>query len=183
MTPLSPCLVILLLFTTPITPTPTPNPPPRAPQKRCAPPLYPQLRLGSSPQDASAAQNPPYTISLSSPTATDNATVNLGFVVPSDAVGPCSLMLSLPSTADVQGGPAQVNVVALDGPDPGGVVGTVWFSGSSGGVTINSFACREQMCYSLQVIAEDEGGDARWVEFVEGGGDGGGGGVYMTYGC
>lgn len=174
-TPIS-ILLLLLLLAPSTTPTPTP-------QKRCAPPLYPQLRLGSNPQDTSAAQNPPYTVSLSSPTAIDNATVNLGFVVPSDAVGPCSLMLSLPSTADVQGGPAQVNVVALDGPDPGGVVGTVWFSGSSGGVTINSFACREQMCYSLQVVAEDEGGSAQWVQFVEGGGDGGGGGVYMTYGC
>ncbi|KAK1834558.1 hypothetical protein QBC39DRAFT_224088, partial [Podospora conica] len=128
---------------------------------------------------------PPYTVSLSSPTATDNATVNLGFVVPSDAVGPCSLMLALPSS--VQGGPAQVNVVALDGPDPGAMVGTVWFESSGGAgaaTTINSFACREQMCYSLQVVAEDEGGSAQWVEFVEGGGDGGGGGgVYMTYGC
>ncbi|KAK0740460.1 hypothetical protein B0T18DRAFT_294305, partial [Schizothecium vesticola] len=107
---------------------------------------------------------------------------NLGFIVPSDAVGPCSLMLALPSSADVQGGPAQVNVVALDGPDPGGMVGTVWFSDSSSGAatTISSFACREQMCYSLQVVAEDEGGSAQWVQFEEAGGDGG---VYMTYGC
>ncbi|KAK3387334.1 hypothetical protein B0H63DRAFT_469827 [Podospora didyma] len=71
-------------------------------------------------------------------------------------------------------GSQQINVVALDGPAPGALVGTAIFaSGSS--ATINSFACRSQMCYSLQ-IADGKTGSVAFTETQ-------GVGVTMTYDC
>ncbi|KAK0706319.1 hypothetical protein B0T26DRAFT_627747, partial [Lasiosphaeria miniovina] len=76
--------------------------------------------------------------------------VEIGFTIPSDAVGPCSLMLNLPAGVAQVSGSVQVNVVALDGPSAGSLVGTTTFA--DGAVaTINSFACRPQMCYSLEI--------------------------------
>lgn len=70
-------------------------------------------------------------------------------------------MVSLPSS--VSGG-AQINVVALDGPAQGALVGTTTFAAGVE-ATINSFACRRQACYSLQVATD--GGQQGSVAFVE----------------
>lgn len=128
------------------------------PFKRSCALQHPQLRTDPS-------KPLPYSISLT-PGANP---LDIGFTIPDGAAGPCSLMLSLP--ASVQGA-AQVNVVALDGPAPGALVGTTTFA-AGGQATINSFACRPQMCYSLQVTGDQA------VGFQEGGGWG----VVMTYDC
>ncbi len=142
--------------------SPNDNNPLSSPAKRtCAGVQYPELRT-------SPTQSIPFPISISS----SASPVEIGFTIPDDAVGPCSLMLSLPAGTAIQGG-AQINVVALDGPSPGSLVGTTNFmSGSQ--ATINSFACRAQMCYSLQ-IANGDGS----VEFMETRGVG----MTMTYDC
>lgn len=128
------------------------------PAKRSCAVQYPRLRSDPS-------KPLPYSISLR-PGANP---LGIGFTIPDSAAGPCSLMLSLP--ASVQG-VARVNVVALDGPAPGALVGTTTFT-AGGQATINSFACRPQMCYSLQVTGDQA------VGFQEGGGWG----VVMTYDC
>ena len=133
--------------------------------RTCGGMIYAQIR--NNP-----AQPLPWSLTVDSSAP---SSVEIGFTVPSDAVGPCSLMLSLPAAAQVQGG-AQVDVTALDGPAAGALVGTTQFvSGES--TTINSFACRPQMCYSLGI----SGGNQGIVEFLEGAGSGVG--VVMTYDC
>ena len=85
-------------------------------------------------------------------------------------------------------GSAKVNVYALDGPDPGALVGTALFEAGTR-VTINSFACREQMCFRLEVAADkspessfdSEGKEAVTVGWREMGGVGGG--LRLDYGC
>ena len=72
-------------------------------------------------------------------------------------------------------GSAQVNVYALDGPAAGALVGTTIFAPGTQ-ATINSFACREQMCYGLEVASAADGSA---VEFVESQGVG----LSMTYDC
>jgi hypothetical protein len=83
---------------------------------------------------------------------------------------------SLPASAQVQGG-ATIDVIALDGPAQAALVGTTQFVAGAEGVTIDSFACREQMCYSIGI----SGGRQGYVSFLEG--DGQGVGVVMGYGC
>ncbi|KAK4183713.1 hypothetical protein QBC35DRAFT_507478 [Podospora australis] len=119
---------------------------------------------------ASPKQPPPYLVSLSSA-----KTIEVGFSMPPSATtGPCSLMLDL-STCSVQGS-AKINVYALDGPDPGGLLGTAMFAAGSK-ATINSFACREQMCFRLEAAEEDADGSVEFTEAT------GGVGLGMTYGC
>ncbi|KAK4206147.1 hypothetical protein QBC37DRAFT_267188, partial [Rhypophila decipiens] len=148
-------------------PLPNITPPHILKERTCSGEQYPQLRTPTQPD-----QPPPYPISLST---TQSAQVQLGFTIPSDAIGPCSLMLSLPDGCSVTGG-AQINVYALDGPAAGDLVGTTIFSEGMTKVTINSFACREQMCFGLEVASAADG---TRVEFVEGGGVG----LSMTYDC
>ncbi|KAK4207819.1 hypothetical protein QBC37DRAFT_254245, partial [Rhypophila decipiens] len=136
-------------------------------ERTCSGQQYPQLRTPNQPD-----QPTPYQISLST---TQPAQVQLGFTIPSGAVGPCSLMLSLPDGCSVTGG-AQINVYALDGPAAGDLVGTTVFTEGVSKVTINSFACRDQMCFGLEVASAADG---TGVEFVEGGGVG----LSMTYDC
>ncbi|KAK4455178.1 hypothetical protein QBC34DRAFT_433392 [Podospora aff. communis PSN243] len=146
----------------------TPNPPASqifTPKRTCAGLQYAQLRNAPT-------QPLPFALSVNS---NNPSPVEIGFAIPSGAVGPCSLMLSLPAAAQVQGG-AQIDVIALDGPAQGALVGTTQFV-SGGAATINSFACREQMCYSLGI----SGGGQGAVQFMEGAGTGVG--VVMTYDC
>ncbi|KAK3683394.1 hypothetical protein B0T22DRAFT_246810 [Podospora appendiculata] len=126
--------------------------------KRTCSVQYPALRT-------SPTQPIPYSIDISS-----SQSVDVGFTMPDDATGPCSLMLSLPEQIS---GCAQVNVVALDGPAQGSLVGTTTFAAGSS-ATINSFACRPQMCYQLQIASGDGS-----VQFVESQGVG----LTMTYDC
>ncbi|KAK0643187.1 hypothetical protein B0T16DRAFT_331353 [Cercophora newfieldiana] len=159
---------LLTLATTALAIPTTPNPPASqifTPKRTCGGLQYAQLR--NAP-----AQALPFPFSISS---TDAAPLEIGFAIPSGAVGPCSLMLSLPAAAQVQGG-AQIDVIDLDGPAQGAVVGTTQFV-SGEATTINSFACREQMCYSLGI----SGGGQGSVQFMEGAGQGVG--VVMTYDC
>ncbi|KAM7203997.1 hypothetical protein V8F33_001968 [Rhypophila sp. PSN 637] len=135
-------------------------------KRTCSGLQYPQLRTPNKPD-----QPIPYSVSIST---TQSAQVEVGFSIPSDAVGPCSLMLSLPAGCSITGG-AQINVYALDGPAAGDLVGTTIFTEGTK-ATINSFSCREQMCYGLEVASAADG---TAVEFVEGAGVG----LSMTYDC
>lgn len=74
-------------------------------------------------------------------------------------------------------GSAKINVYTLDGPNPGALVGTTEF-GAGKKATINSFACREQMCFKLEVADESEGKQVDWQEL-----GGVGGGLRLDYGC
>ncbi|KAK0613958.1 hypothetical protein B0T14DRAFT_291005 [Immersiella caudata] len=161
-------LLLTVLSTSALALPTTPNPPASkifTPKRTCAGLQYAQLR--NSP-----TQPLPFPLSISS---NNPSPVEIGFAIPTDAVGPCSLMLSLPAAAQVQGG-AQIDVIALDGPAQGALVGTTQFV-NGGAATINSFACREQMCYSLGISNGGQGA----VEFMEGAGAGVG--VVMTYDC
>ncbi|KAK0634321.1 hypothetical protein B0T17DRAFT_566781 [Bombardia bombarda] len=139
-------------------------------KRTCAGTQYPVLR-------ANPSQALPYTLAIASGQSTE-----VGFTIPEDAVGPCSLVVSLPTgAAQITGSGVQVNVIALDGPTPGALVGTTTFGGGGGGAvgaTINSFACRAQMCYGLE-IASDDGQGGKSVAFVEAAGEG----ISMTYDC
>lgn len=126
---------------------------------------YPDLRTTTAPD-----QPIPYTLAITSQTQQ----IEVGFTIPDDAVGPCSLMVSLPENCGMSGS-AQVNVYALDGPAAGALVGTTVFAEGTS-ATINSFACRGQMCYGLEVAG---GADGSGVEFVEMEGVG----LSMIYGC
>jgi hypothetical protein len=100
--------------------------------------------------------------------------------IPSNAGGPCSLVAKFPAGYAVHttnNAPVQVNVIDVDGPAPGAIVGSVNFvapGAQDSFVTINSFACRPTMTYNLQIA-----GASGHVDFVEGNGAG----VYMTYSC
>lgn len=127
---------------------------------------YPELRTAGAPD-----QPIPYTLSIN---AAQTARVEVGFTIPDDAVGPCSLMIALPNGCSMSGG-AQINVYALDGPAAGALVGTTIFEEGTA-ATINSFACRAQMCYGLEVASTADG---TGVEFLQEQGVG----LSMTYDC
>ncbi|KAK4222918.1 hypothetical protein QBC38DRAFT_488799 [Podospora fimiseda] len=74
-------------------------------------------------------------------------------------------------------GSAKINLYDLDGPTPGALVGTTEFAAGSK-ATINSFACREQMCFRMEVADESEGKEVDWEEL-----GGVGGGLRLDYGC
>jgi hypothetical protein len=152
---------LLLALAAPLTISslPTSSPQPEIVGRSCSV-QYPELRSNRN-------QSMPYSVDINS-----SKGVEIGFTIPDDAVGPCSLMLEMPSGADISGS-AQVNVFALDGPAPGALVGTTTFASGSW-ATINSFACRPQMCYSLKIASGDS-----TLQFMEQEGMG----VVMTYNC
>ncbi|KAK4197905.1 hypothetical protein QBC40DRAFT_284620 [Triangularia verruculosa] len=133
--------------------------------------IYPNLR--NSP-----TAPPPYQVSISS---ADASGIEIGFTIPSSVVaagtGPCELILDLSSSQAAVDGSAKINVYALDGPDANALVGTTQFYQGSK-ATINSWACREQMCFRLEVASESEGKE---VSFEEVGVQGAG--FWMKYGC
>ncbi|KAK0667867.1 hypothetical protein QBC41DRAFT_227518 [Cercophora samala] len=133
--------------------------------------IYPNLR--NSP-----TAPPPYQVSISS---ADASGIEIGFAIPSSVVaagtGPCELVLDLSSSQAAVDGSAKVNVYALDGPDANALVGTTQFYQGSK-ATINSWACREQMCFRLEVAQESDGKE---VSFEEVGVQGAG--FWMKYGC
>ncbi|KAK4135713.1 hypothetical protein BT67DRAFT_433154 [Trichocladium antarcticum] len=53
-----------------------------------------------------------------------------------------------------------VNVYALDGPAAGALVGTTRVAPGQGPTTVNSFACRPQMCYRMEVVGQSAHGAA-----------------------
>ncbi|KAK0635763.1 hypothetical protein B0T17DRAFT_56785 [Bombardia bombarda] len=107
-----------------------------------------------------------------------NIAQDLSFTVPAGAVGPCSLVATFPAGyAIASSGQTQVNVIDVNGPAPGSIVGTVTFASSATAptfTTINSFACRASMQYRL-ALAGTQGA----VDFAEGNGAG----VALTYNC
>ncbi|KAL2132210.1 hypothetical protein VTI74DRAFT_4097 [Chaetomium olivicolor] len=121
----------------------------------------------SQRRQSSPASLPPLEIGFSLPQGTSTS-----------GSGPCTLMLDLTSPdAKVSGGPATINVFALDGPAAGALVGTVRFKRGARG-TVNSFACRDQeMCYRLELADGDgNGNDGNGGGGSTGGGSGSGSG-------
>ncbi|KAK0727177.1 hypothetical protein B0T26DRAFT_747532 [Lasiosphaeria miniovina] len=111
-----------------------------------------------------------------------NAAINiqqdLAFSVPAGAGGPCSLVATFPVGFSIaNSGQALVDVVAVDGPAPGALVGSITFASdpvSPTFRTINSFACRPNMLFRLRIS-----GAQGAVDFAEGNGAG----VALTYSC
>jgi len=107
-----------------------------------------------------------------------NTAQNIGFSIPANAGGPCSLVATFPAGYPIAStGNPQVNVIDLNGPAAGSIVGTVTFASDPGAPTlrtINSFACRPDMQYRLTLA-----GTAGTVDFAVGNGAG----VAMTYSC
>lgn len=118
----------------------------------------------------------PLPISLSKPTASSPSTSQtLVFSPPASAPGPCTLLATFPAGYPISSsGAAQVNVVAVDGPAAGSLVGTVTFAAGER-QTINSFACRGEMTFRLEMAGPGSGS----VQFAQGEEAG----VVLTYGC
>ncbi|KAH8893330.1 hypothetical protein GQ53DRAFT_763651 [Thozetella sp. PMI_491] len=106
-------------------------------------------------------------------------TETLTFTIPSNAVGPCSLVVQFPANYPIQvsGGSQQANVFAVDGPAPGSLVGTYNFAQSASAqfATINSFACRPSMSYLVE-LAATQGGSVDFSETSTAG-------LFMTFNC
>ncbi|KAK0720801.1 hypothetical protein B0H67DRAFT_452798, partial [Lasiosphaeris hirsuta] len=101
------------------------------------------------------------------------------FTPPANAVGACSLIATFPANYPITNqGNAQVNIYdGGAGPAPGTLVGTITFSSEPWGPklnTINSFACRPQMDFRLEMA-----GDSGSTSFAEGNGAG----IALTYDC
>ncbi|KAK3934231.1 hypothetical protein QBC46DRAFT_428521 [Diplogelasinospora grovesii] len=164
-------------------------------KRKCSGISYPSLRTSPS------QPLPPYSISITTTTTTTtsssnpkNGGVEIGFTIPEGVAGPCNLMINLPPNAahvTPEGGGSggvQIDVFALDGPAPGALVGTTMVNAGEEGTTmatINSFACRPQMCYSLRIANRNATEGEEMVEFKQGGGAEGeqGVGIYMTHDC
>ncbi|KAK1770948.1 hypothetical protein QBC33DRAFT_511752 [Phialemonium atrogriseum] len=121
----------------------------------------------------------PLPISVSrtaTPPSSQPATVS--FSIPAGARGPCSLVLAFPAGYPVATtGSSQVDVVALDGPAAGAVVGTVALASLPGEAivrTVNSFSCRPELSFRLQIAGAE--GSVAFTE-VEGAG------LFVTYDC
>ena len=104
---------------------------------------------------------------------------DLSFTVPSGAVGPCSLAYSFPADFEIYGTKPQLNVVDLNGPNPGSVIGTTTLEAGKT-VTITSSACRPIMKFRL-VIAGDEAGEVTFLPPSRPGGQNAG--LYVTHSC
>jgi hypothetical protein len=118
----------------------------------------------------------PVPISLSKPSSSSPSTSQiLTFSPPASAAGPCSLLATFPAGYPIaSSGATQVNVVAVDGPAAGALVGTVTFVAGERR-TINSFACRPEMKFRLELAGPGAGS----VQFAQVNGAG----VVLTYGC
>lgn len=171
----------------------------------CPTTAYPALR--PDPQTPIAALHPTYPFRIALPASPgpgdDNpragsAAVDIGFSIPSSSAttggqaggqqstGPCTLTLDLSSRAARAAGAATVSVYALDGPALGALVGTVRTAAARAGrVTVNSFTCRAQMGFRLEVAAGGRGGGGQdegdGVEFLQG--DVAGMGFAIMVGC
>lgn len=122
----------------------------------------------------------------------DTTNPNSTNLTPRDT-GPCTLLLDLSSpSCQVTGTTpplsASINIYALDGPAPGALVGTTRLADAvQRSVTVNSFACRAQMCFRLEVADYGDGsggtgdGQQEQVGWVQGQGEGMGFG--MRLGC
>jgi len=137
-------------------------------KRTCAGVTYPELRTSSQPI--------PFSISIG--TTTEQTATEIGFTIPDGAKGPCTLMLNLPQGTTYVTGGAKINIYALDGPDAGSLVGTTMFAAGSA-ATINSFACRPQMCYGFAVATDEAANADKSVTFWEEEGSG----LTMTYDC
>ncbi|KAK5654870.1 hypothetical protein OQA88_6906 [Cercophora sp. LCS_1] len=118
-------------------------------------------------------------IALSKTVGAPSTTQNLSWDVPAGAGGPCTLIATFPAGYPIaSSGNAQVNVIDVNGPAPGSIVGTVTFASDPSApktTYINSFACRANMQYKLVLATEGAGS----VSFAEGNGAG----IALTYGC
>ncbi|KAK4451895.1 hypothetical protein QBC34DRAFT_45997 [Podospora aff. communis PSN243] len=118
-------------------------------------------------------------VSLSKAAGSPSTTQTLSFNIPPTSSGPCTLIATFPANFPIaSSGNPQVNVIDVNGPAAGAIVGTVTFSSETWGpkkTFINSFACRPNMQFKLMLATEDEGS----VYFAEGNGAG----VAVTAGC
>ncbi|KAK0627151.1 hypothetical protein B0T14DRAFT_407375, partial [Immersiella caudata] len=99
--------------------------------------------------------------------------------IPPGSSGPCTLIATFPANFPISSsGNAQVNVIDVNGPVAGAIVGTVTFSSETWGpkkTFINSFGCRPNMQFELELATEGAGS----VSFA----NGNGAGVAITAGC
>nr|ASA39655.1 AVR-Pi54 [Pyricularia oryzae] len=104
-----------------------------------------------------------------------NAPQWVGFWVPTDAVGACELKAVFPAGFPIAGTRPQVNIIDVNGPAPGSIVGTVTFTPGTS-TTINPFACRQDMQYKLEVASWQAQGSVSYPAQH-------GTGLILTYGC
>ncbi|KAK1835445.1 hypothetical protein QBC39DRAFT_418121 [Podospora conica] len=118
----------------------------------------------------------PVPIALSKASSSSPSTSQvLTFTPPASAAGPCSLLATFPAGYPIAStGAAKVNVFAVGGPSAGSLVGTVTFAAGERR-TINSFACRPEMKFRLELAGPGAGS----VQVVQAGVAG----VVLTYGC
>jgi len=105
---------------------------------------------------------------------------DVSFDVPAGAGGPCSLVASFPAGQTFWGNspPVSLNVIDVNGPTPGSIVGTTTFEAGKT-ATINSFSCRPNMQFQF-VVAGNEG----FVGYQPPTGPGGVNvGVHLTHSC
>ncbi|KAK0652277.1 hypothetical protein B0T16DRAFT_454656 [Cercophora newfieldiana] len=118
-------------------------------------------------------------ISLAKAIGSPSTSQSLTWNIPANSPGPCTLIATFPANYPIaSSGNAQVNVIDVNGPAPGSIIGTVTFSSETWGpkkTYINSFACRPNMQYKL-VLATEGAGSVRFAE-------GNGAGVALTVGC
>ncbi|KAI1140538.1 hypothetical protein F5Y05DRAFT_321059 [Hypoxylon sp. FL0543] len=75
----------------------------------------------------------------------------ISFQIPPNSAGPCQLVAKFPDGYPITStGSDLVNVVALDGPAQGALVGSLRFRPGTK-TFVNSFACRDVMTYELEI--------------------------------
>ncbi|TLD32783.1 hypothetical protein PspLS_01398 [Pyricularia sp. CBS 133598] len=104
-----------------------------------------------------------------------NAPQWIGFWVPANAVGACELKAVFPAGFPIAGTRPQVNIIDVNGPAPGSIVGTVTFTPGTS-TTVNSFACRPDMQYKLEVASWQAQGSVSYPAQP-------GTGLILSYGC
>ncbi|ORY55284.1 uncharacterized protein BCR38DRAFT_415010 [Pseudomassariella vexata] len=93
------------------------------------------------------------------------------FQLPPNSVGPCTLVAKFPAGYAVphsEVGNPLVNVIDINGPVQGSVVGSLRFASFADRdslVYINSFQCRDVMEYELELAPEEP--ESAWVAFAE----------------
>ncbi|KAI1850612.1 hypothetical protein JX265_004322 [Neoarthrinium moseri] len=98
----------------------------------------------------------------------------VSFNVPPNSVGPCSLVAKFPAGYPItSSGSNLVNVIAVGGPAPGALVGSVRFASSPDQrtfTTINSFACRPYMEFRLEISRDQANPGSVAFQEVQGAG-------------
>ena len=111
--------------------------------------------------------------------ATNKRDDAVSFSIPPNSYG-CTLRYDFPAGYPItSSGNPQVYIFAESGPSVGSQVGTVTFASdpnSATGGVINSFACQEQMLYSMSIGSQSEAGSVSFADTASAG-------LTMTYNC